>query len=907
MIGTTVSHYRITAKLGEGGMGEVYRAHDERLDRDVAIKVLPEEVAQDEARLARFEREAKLLASLSHQNIATLYGLEEHEGQRFLVMELAEGETLAERIKKGPIPVDDALPTALQIAEGLEAAHEQGIIHRDLKPANVMLSPEGKVKILDFGLAKAWAPDEGDADLTHSPTLTAQMTAAGVLLGTAAYMSPEQARGKPVDKRADIWAFGCVLWEMLTGQRLFTGDTVSDVLAAVLREEPDLAALPAEVPPRIRWLVPRCLDKAPRNRIQHIGDARIVLGDVERASELADLPAGTQPSLARRPRWRWLPITFVAGGVVTALVLSALLMTREPAPRPVRRYSINLPADAPLQPSDEVETGRVLALSPDGELLVYVARREFGHQLVKRRLDSLEAQPIAGTEHSGRVLGAPFFSPDGRWLGFAAFPFLKRINLAGELPEDLCQARYAVSANWQDNGTILFASAEPAGIYRVPEQGGTPAPITVPDFDAGEAMRLFPEPLPGGKGMLLTILRAMGIAGRSVAVLDLKNDELRILTDRAPWGRYAPTGHVLYPHRGRLMALPFDVDTLTAAGDPVEVTEPGMGVGGRDPLEWAFSNAGTLVYAPVETDLFKERRLVLVDREGGESPVGVPPPAHLSLARLSPDGRRLASEVVDDQSVQRDVWVYDLETGARRRVTFDPAQDGSAIWTLDGERLVFSSARTGPLNLYWIDAHGGGEAERLTESEYDQYPLSFAPDGKVLFYCEYGRPDSGADLWTLSFEGDSPVARPLLETPYEEYYPSISPDGGWLAYRSDETGTFQIVVQPYPAMDREWPVSIAGGDLPVWHPQGDSLFFFDLEGRLMEARVRTEPTFSVDRPRVVLDVTWGRHPNIQLDVMPDGDRFLLLKPPPQEDITELIVVENWFEVLTQKAPPGRKP
>jgi serine/threonine-protein kinase len=691
---------------------------------------------------------------------------------------------------------------------------------------------------------------------------------------------------------------------MLTGKRVFTGDTVSDVLARILEREPDWDTLPESTPSEVRRLLRRCLVKGPRERLRDIGEARIVLGEVEREGESMDIAEAIRPALSARFLWRWLPVAFVAGLVVAALALSTLLRPPEPSPRPVRRFTISLPPDAPFQPSNEFQTQHALALSPDGTWLVYVAKGASEYHLMRRRLDSLEAEPIAGTVTSQYEFGAPFFSPDSRWLGFTANSFLKKVNLAGGLPEDLCKARFNVNAAWQDDGFVVYSSIEPIGIYRVPEEGGVPQPVTLPDRDAGEGFRGLPEPLPGGKGMLLTVFRAAGIAGRRLAVLDLDSHELRILADRVPFGRYAPTGHVVYPQQGRLMAMPFDVDTLTATGEPVEVTEPGMGVGGRDPLEWAFSNDGTLVYAQVRTDLYLDRSLVLVDRDGRETPAGFPAPAPDNWALLSPDGRRLASSFIDDRSGEWDVWVYDLETGGSTRITDTPGLDGNPLWAPDGERLVFASSRAGPVNLFWIDAHGGRAAERLTESEYSQYPWSWSHDGKVLFYVEQGDPDSGADLWTLSFEEDPPQAMPLLQSPYDEHRPAISPDGRWLAYISGETGTSQIWMQPFPAMDRKWPVSIDGGRIPVWHPRGDSIFFFDLEGRLMEARVQTQPTLSVERPGVVLDGTWGRWPNFQLDITPDGERFLLVKAPPQEDITELIVVENWFEVLKRKAPPG---
>jgi serine/threonine-protein kinase len=643
MIGTTLSHYRVTSKLGEGGMGEVYRAHDQRLDRDVAIKVLPEEVSQDEARLARFEREAKLLASLNHTNIATLYGFESFvvtdvaagftpAGQEVadldtagdkpppyerggpvhcLIMELAEGETLAERIKKGSVPVDDALPIALQIAEGLEAAHEQGIIHRDLKPANVMLSPEGKVKVLDFGLAKAWQPEEGDADLTHSPTLTAQMTAAGVLLGTAAYMSPEQARGKPADRRADIWAFGVVLWEMLTGRKLFEGETVSDLLASVLKEAPDLGSLPDDIPPEVRRLVGRCLEKDARRRLQWIGEARLEIENASAKQTEQRLPGeGTQPQ--RRVTWALIPLMVLAGAALGALGMWLMQPAQTAIERPVRRFKVGIP---PIETARSLQNNS-LALSPTGSHLVFIgesAAQPGVGRLYLRALDRFEVEPIEGTEGAS----GPFFSPDGEWLGYFQGLSLMKLPVRGGPPVRICGVDDSTrGGSWTRDGRIFFSPSWFSGVFLVSSDGGERVAVTT--LEEEEKSHRFPHVLPDGSAVLFTVSGATTdtFDDASIDVISLRTGERKRLVEGGMAPVYLPSGYLLFGRDGVLLAAPFDAEALELTGPPMPViddlvTSPNFGS-----AQYTVAANGTLAYLQGGPGLFNHR-IVRISRDAG--------------------------------------------------------------------------------------------------------------------------------------------------------------------------------------------------------------------------------------------------------------------------------------------------
>ena len=890
LIGRTLGHYRITAKLGEGGMGEVYRAHDERLDRDVALKVLHQRVANDTERLARFEREAKLLASLSHQNIATLFGLEEHEGQRFLVMELAEGETLAERIKKGPIPVDDSLEYARQIAEGLEVAHEQGIIHRDLKPANVMVTPEGRVKVLDFGLAKAWQPEEDDADLTHSPTLTAQMTAAGVLLGTAAYMSPEQARGKPVDKRTDVWSFGCVLFEMLTGSRCHQGETVSDTLAGILMQAPAWESLPANTPPRVHRLLRRCLEKDPQRRLRDIGEARIALEDFESlaVSDGRDAAAGQLPTPKRQ--WRALPWVIVAATAVAAVAVGWVASRPDPPLTPAR-LAVDLPSDLRLS----ITLSNPLAVSPDGSRLAFVASRDGGRpQLYLRELSRFGASSIPGTEGAD----GPFFSPDGQWVAFFTDKKLRKVSVLGGAPLDVCDVpQLNPGATWGADGTIVLSS-DRFGLMRVRASGGTAEQLTAPKLAAGETTHAWPCFLPDGEHLLFTV---RGSRGPRIALLSLETGEWRELAAGGGAARYLPTGHLLYPRAGGLTAVSFDLDRLETVGQPFPILEDvyaGPGLKGVGQGAFSVSDTGVLAYVPGGAAA-AETRLVWVDRQGRSTPLAADPGSY-EWPRLSPDGSRVA---VTDRTADGaiDIWVLGVERGTRSRLT-GGGNNILATWAPGGEAVFFGWHQGGPggLNIYRKPVDGAGEAEQVLVREHPLFPMDITADGRSLLFVEWN-PKTARDIWTMTLEGDR-RAEPVLVTPFDEYRPMLSPDGRWLAYVSDESGRYEVYVQSWPEGASRTLVSAHGGTGPTWSADSTELFYQNGEA-MMVVPVKSGTSFSTGTPELLFEGSFklGVYGSISYDVSADG-RFLMMERSQEATADRLHVVLDWFEELKRLAP-----
>ena len=690
--GHKLAHYEILEPIGKGGMGEVYRARDGKLGRDVAIKVLPEELAGDDERLARFEREAKLLASLNHPNIASIHGFEETDGAGALILELVEGPTLAERIKEGPIPVEEVIGIAGQMAEALEAGHEVGVIHRDLKPANVKVKEDGTVKVLDYGLAKALEGDgrsRGDSELSQSPTLTRQGTRVGVILGTAAHMSPEQAKGKQVDKRTDVWAFGAVVYEMLTGKRAFGGEDVSDTLAAVLRAEPDFDALPADTPNALRRTVELCLTKDVKQRFQAVGDVRLALEgafETRAVGEPGDVRTG-------RP---WLVATFAAlAGLLVALGIQGLFSTE--AARTSVRFTISTPVDSTV-------TQRAVAISNDGTRVAYATP----DQIWLRDLEQLEAVP--GTEGATN----PFFSPDGEWLGFFADGQLRRVSVNGGEPVSLARFEGRLrGASRHDDGTVVFAHRP--GVARVAGAGGEPETL-VP----GDGLNFLSNPrlLPGGEALLYGI-RQEGTA--RLEVRTLPDGDPHVLIDDGRAGQYLPTGHLVYFRSGTLFAVRFDPESLTLEGDSVPVVQ-----GVRAAFfgaQFDVSGSGTLVYLP--GDAKAVRKVVWVDRAGLEEPLSLEAGNYYG-AQLSPDGTKL---VFDDRS---DIWLYEFSTGTLSRFTFDPAADLEPVWSPDGERIFFSSARDGPNNVYSKPSDGSGGVVRLTESDRVQWPLAITPDGTML-------------------------------------------------------------------------------------------------------------------------------------------------------------------------------
>jgi eukaryotic-like serine/threonine-protein kinase len=888
--GSRLGPYEILAPIGAGGMGEVYRARDAKLGRDVALKVLPEAFARDAERMARFQREAKVLASLNHPNIATIHGLEDSGSIHALVMELVEGLTLADRIKSGPIPIDEALRIAKQICEALEYAHERGIVHRDLKPANVKVTNDDAVKVLDFGLAKAMEGDASSVDIANSPTVSHLATQAGVLLGTAAYMSPEQAKGKAVDRRADIWAFGCVLYEMLTAQMAFRGESVTDTLAAVIKEEPDWSRLPVGTPIRVRVLLQRCLQKDPKQRLRDIGDARISLDEV-----LAGAPESSSVGAApvSAPVWRRTIIvslcTLLLGAAVASLIVWNLKSS--PSPRPVSRYAITLPAGQQLAGLDN---GPSVALSPDGADLAYVATQGGTQQIYLRAMDSLDSKPITGTEGAAD----PFFSPDGQWLGFFADGKLKKIPVSGGVAQILADAQVPYGASWGSRGMIAFTPTL-GGLLGVSEAGGAGQPLTHLEND-GEVGHLWPELLPDSKAVLF-VLDPQGAIGVDVIGTGERRNLIQGQAGNMP--RYALSGHLVYGQGDSLMAVPFDLQHLKVTGTAVPVVESVL-QSTRGFAQYGVSTTGSLVYVPGGTQL-SQSKLVWVSRNGAEQTLGAPARDY-DQPRLSPDGRRVAVDLRENGATQ--VGLYDLARDTLARLTFEGNVNQYPVWTPDGRRIVFQSNRPGPGDMFWQMADGSGGSEPLMASDKPEVPMSWSSDGQAFAVVEL-LPDSRFQVSVMRMSDRK--TQPFLQPGYEDA-PEFSPDGHWLAYVSNESGRKEIYVQPYPGPGGKWQISTEGGSEPMWNPNGRELFYRsgDNGDKMMAVDISTQPGFVAGKPRQLFEGKYLPDPyaRANYDVSPDGQRFLMLKPSEQTGNapTQINVVLNWFEELKQKVPTGTK-
>ncbi len=883
--GETLGFYEILSPLGAGGMGEVYRARDAKLGREVAIKVLPEEFTQHPDKLARFEREARLLAALNHPGIATLHGLEEAEGKPFLVMELVEGETLAERIARGPLAVNDALALSQQIAEALEAAHEKGVIHRDLKPANIKVDPEGHVKVLDFGLAKAFAEETPESDASFSPTLSREATQAGVILGTAAYMSPEQAKGKTVDKRSDIFSFGIVLFEMLTGTKAFGGGDVPEVLAGIINKEPDWKALPSDGDPRIQNLLRRCLRKDRKKRLQAIGDARVEIEDIVAG------PAGGAHAAAAvvvaQPAWR-RALPFAAGAVVSGLVVgvAAWSLWPRPEPRAVNRFAVALPAEQPFR-----NAGRnVMAFSRDGRHVVINTIAG----LSLRPMDALETQLIPGTEDGTR---SPFFSPDGQALGYWADGQLKRVALSGGAPVVIGPAATnPLGASWGPDGTILFG--QPEGILRVPAAGGTPE-LVIAAAD-GERMSS-PQLMPNGDAVLFSVTTSDWDAAQ-VVVQSLSTGARTVLVEGGSDARYLPTGHLVYALDDGLFAVAFDADRLAVRGGPVSMIQGVIRARTSASANYGVSEDGTLVYLTGESAA--AHTLVWVDREGREEPLAAPPRAY-TYPRLSPDGTRVALDVRDEQN---DIWIWDLARETLTRLTFAPGLDRAAAWTPDGRRVASSSQRDGAAgSLFWQAADGTGAAEPLSDSPGATFPQAFSPEGDQLLFTAPAGEGGGWDIGIVSTQGEHSVT-PLIETPAHERNAELSPDGQRVAYESDESGQFEVYVRPFPNVEEgRWLVSRDGGTRPLWALDGRELFYLGAPGQVMAVPIQPGPAFAAGNPEQLFEGPY-LEPSAQrtYDVSPDGQRFLMIKSAETAESAAagptLVVVQNWHQELLERVP-----
>ena len=878
-------------------MGQVYQATDTKLNRQVALKILPEAFATDPDRLARFQREAQVLASLNHPNIAAIHGLEESDDTRALVLELVEGPTLADRISDSPIPLDEALPIAKQIAEALEAAHEAGVIHRDLKPANIKVRSDGTVKVLDFGLAKALDPSP-EGDPSQSPTLTAAATHMGVILGTAAYMSPEQASGETVDKRSDIWSFGVVLFEMLTGRRLFDGKTTAHVMSAVLQVDPRWDELPATLPEPVVRLLRRCLEKERKRRLRDVGDALAEL-DGDSATEppvrSTSVPSPSGPRLSI--------VSAAAGVLLGAVVAGGTVWSLVPTPETrVSRFEI------PVNGLALNGLSMPLGLSPDGRTLVYAAiQAGETRRLYRRSIDQLAAEPIRGTEGAD----GPFFSPDGAWVGFWGITdgLLKKASLTGGPPTTLTPVTGSLGASWGPDGTIVFAgTGTQRGLWTVSDAGGDPQLLTPVDEDA-QTYRA-PHFSPDGRTVLFTRLSSGDAVGQ-VGVYDLDSGEQKILVDGSS-PRLTPTGHLLFTRLDSLWAVPFDVDRLEMAGEPAPVLEGvqrNAGAIGR----LAIGDNGSLVYVPSAGDATGNlaTTLVRVGRDGASTAVAEIV-GDARYPRFSPDGSRLAFAIAEGAGAggDADLWVLDIDRGTRTRLTFEDNNRFYPTWSPDGTQLAYAEGAGATNRVLVTRADGSGEPETLLDRDERQFPMSWAPDGSAIaLYRDAGV--DGRDIEILDLDGDAtPV--PFLSTPFQDRGVSFSPNGRWLAYVSGEAGRDEVYVRPYPGPGGEVTVSNGGGQEAVWGPDGTELFYRN-GNQMMVVTVETEPGFSAEAPRLlfegnfVLDNAAGGGGNSNYDIAPDGESFLMVMNERGDSsieaiATPLTVVLNWFEELKARVP-----
>jgi serine/threonine-protein kinase len=887
----SIAHFRIVSKLGEGGMGVVYRATDTKLNRDVAIKVLPDSFAADPDRLTRFTREAQVLASLNHPNIAAIYGLEE----RALVLELVDGPTLAERIAAGPIPVDAALPIARQIAEALEYAHEKGIIHRDLKPANVKITPEGRVKVLDFGLAKAMASEaSGTGQPEASPTLTMRATVAGVILGTAAYMSPEQARGQEADKRADIWSFGVVVYEMLTGRAVFTGATVSDTLASVLKIDPDWSALPADTPLTVRRLLRRCLERDRKRRLRDIGDSQADLEDAL-AQGPSEVPLRVARAGSQLP-WVLVGLTALAG-VVLAVALSR-------ATRPQALPMVRLSAD--LGPAAIRSAPAAAILSPDGTRVVFSAKSlSGGQQLATRLLDQPNATLLAGTNGAS----APFFSPDGQFIGFFAGGKLKKISIQGGAVVSLCDARPPQSSgSWGEDGYIIFTAAS-TGLLRVADVGGAPQLITNPNV-TGYVSHRFPQVLNGGKDVLFTATSSSDIESADLQVFSIAAARTKTLVPRGYFGRYVPSGHLLYVHENVLFSVPFDPARLEVTGTPVALLEDVAAVAATGAGQFDFSRSGTLVYSSGHA--ITGWTIESLDNAGHVQQL-VGTPARYSAMSFSPDGGRLAiAQLAGGESL----WIYDRRRGSMSKLTAaGPAN--FPVWAPDGRHLAYMASRSGHYVLSWIRADGAGEPQTLFDSQLGVWPTSFSPDGRLLAFHRR-RTNTGMDVVTLPLDLTDPehprpgTAATLISTGFVNVEASFSPDGHWIAYQTSESGTQEVYVRPFPSGGQRSQISTGGGTRPIWSAQRRELFFQTPDNFIMAAEYKQNgDSLSFERPHrqfgtPIFSPGAGRI----FDVAPDGQHFAVFgapeMPPEQNTSVHVTFLFNFFDELRRRTPVGGK-
>ena len=889
MIGRSLAHYRIEAKIGAGGMGEVYRATDTKLGRAVAIKVLPDAWAQNPERLTRFDQEARLLAALNHPNIAAIYGLEEADGIRFLALELVPGDTLAERIAAGPLPVDEAVQICSQIAEALEAAHERGIIHRDLKPANVKVTPDGKVKVLDFGLAKAFETGSGTAvDLSQSPTVSFKESREGMILGTAAYMSPEQARGKPVDKRTDLWALGCVLYETLTGKQVFEGETISDMIGAILRGEPEWEILPGSMPPGVHRVLRRCLQKDSGLRMRDAGDARIELTEAMSGGEEQVAGSATAPA-SGRTLWKWL-LPLIVAGLVSAWGLGRWGGS---APEAVSSGPTRLHMNLDTKIDRSGFAGKRVAISPDGRRIIYVGWSGGTTRLFLRELDSFESVLLPGTERGN----TPFFSPDGKSIAFFVVGRLMKLNLSGGRPLTLANVGgLKFGGAWLEDGSIVFCVSALKGPQLITAGGGEHRELEFSIVDEKSPFSCaWPYAIPGTRLVLMTYLGEIeGVPGPYIVAGSLDGGEWRLVTQGSD-PRYIPSGHLLYGQGEGLLLAPFDLERLELTGAPISV-----------PLDITIDNwgavsidtslTGTLVQNPTRWSSLGT--LVWVGRDGSVTRV-VEEQHNYTNPRISPDGKRVA--LWYGSNAISDVFLLDLERGTSTRLSHS-GFNAYPVWIPpDGSRISYFSNFEGQYTPYVTAADGSTAPEMMMKAEAARLLTSYRADGKTGLFYEVN-PDTMRDIWRWSSDGEP---EPVVVTPYNERAPMLSPDGDWFAYVSNEGGLDEIYVRRYDERGGRYKISIDGGTEPVWAKNGGELFYRSGES-LIVVDVNTANGFKAGRPRELFSGSFALDefgvPNY--DVTADGQRFLMVQQAGRE-FQKLTIVLNWFEELNRLVATGK--
>jgi eukaryotic-like serine/threonine-protein kinase len=901
--GTKLGPYEIVAPLGAGGMGEVYRARDTRLERTVAIKILPAQFSSDPVRKQRFEREAKTISNLNHPHICVLYDVGSQDGIDYLVMECVEGETLAKRLEKGPLPLDQLLKYGMQIADGLDKAHRSGVIHRDLKPGNIMLTPTG-AKLLDFGLAKPAASLTSVATLTAVVTQSSPMTEQGTIVGTFQYMSPEQIEGKELDGRSDIFSLGAVLYEMLTGQRAFPGKSQLSVASAILEKEPaPITTIKPMTPPALDHAIRRCLEKELEKRWQSAADLAGELQWIAETGSQAGVPPPVISHRKARDRLAWVTAALFA---LIAIASVIGFVGRAPQPSQPVRLSAEIGVDASLF----TEFGPSAILSPDGTRLALVAAgSDQRRRIYVRSLDQLQATALSGTENARN----PFFSPDGQWLGFFADGKLKKISIQGGAAVTVCDAPNDRGGTWGEDGTIVFTPGNRVALSRVSSAGGASQPLTALDKQANEVTHRWPQMLPEGQAVLFTSsANGTNYEDAEIVVYSMASGQRKTVQRGGFHGRYLSSGHLVYVHEGTLFAVPFDLKRLEVTGQPAPILDGVVSTPGHGGAQFSFSGTGNLVYV-IGHSGGQNVSIYWMDRQGKFTPLRETPGDYYNPV-FSPDGKRLALDIGDGK--KDDIWVYEWERGTLTRLTFGNADNSDPVWTPDGREITYSSLESnGASNLYRKRADGAGDAQRLTESKSRQFPESWHPAGKVLAFRQFN-PETSSDIMTLQVEGNQASGskpgepKPFLNSPLTEMASAFSPDGRWLAYQSNDTGEFEVYVRPFPGPGGKWQISTGGGVLPKWSRNGKEFFYRTTDSKIMVASyAAVGDSFQAGKPELWSPGQFTQRLGYSnFDLHPDGKRFAVLKSPNAGETSQankVTFIFNFFDELRRKAPSGK--